>query len=89
MGFAGVCIIFCQIFALSGSPNLWDRVKREPWDNKISRDEHRVLHHLKVRTSGARNVAMRILLGELISALQRLSKLLAGSGGASSSQVRA
>lgn len=89
MGFADVCFIFCQIFALSGSPNVWDRVKREPQDKKISRDEHRGLHHLNARTSGARNIAMRILLRELISALQRLSKLLAGSGGVSSSQARA
>lgn len=81
MGFAGVCILFCQIFALFGSPNFWDRVKREPRDNKICRDEHGVLHHLKVRTSGARNVAKGILLGELISALQRLSEVLAGAEG--------
>lgn len=44
-------------------------------------DEHRILHHLKLRPFGARNVAMRILLGELISALQRLQELPAGSGG--------
>lgn len=89
MGFAGACVIFCRIFALSGSPSFWDRVKREPWDNKISRDERQGLHHLKARTSGARNIAMRILLGELISALQRLGELLAGRGGVSSSQARA
>jgi len=65
VGFAGVCILFCQIFTLSGSPNFWDRVKREPQGKKISRDEHRVLHHLRVRASGARNIAMRILLREL------------------------
>lgn len=39
MGFAGVCIVFCQIFALSGSPDFWDRVKREPRD-KIFRADH-------------------------------------------------
>lgn len=41
--------------------------QKGPEDKKISRDGRQVLHHLKARTCRARNVAMRILLRDLIS----------------------